>query len=96
MLHLLSVQSTAESLNKEMAQLKLGLPSRTGGIRGVDTSPELLEQLFVGDLFRIVSYEHRLEMAGRSSRHLLIGRILYGAPGVAGDRLDNAGHQLEG
>ena len=53
--------------------------------------PEKIDDLFVGNLCRVVLYLHHLGMAGFAGPDFLVGRILGLPAGVAGHNGDDAG-----
>lgn len=59
-----------------------------GGVVGI---PEEVDQLLVGDFFRVVGDLHDFGVAGSAAADLFVGGVFGGASGVAGDDGDHAG-----
>src|SRR5713226_4892643 len=60
------------------------------GRERIDIVPEGIEQFFVADSFRIVGNLNRFGVAGGARADFLVGRVLFGAAGVAGGGRNDA------
>src|SRR5712692_3395136 len=61
----------------------------------IDVTPEIIQELFVCDLLRIVGYTHRLGMTGAAVADLFIGRVADRAAGIARLGIHHAGKLVE-
>src|SRR5471032_1109759 len=62
---------------------------------GVVHAEEQVHQAGIGHLRRVERHFHHFGMIGVVMAHLLVGRVLGGAAGIAADRLADAGHLAE-